>query len=529
MRTSVKSHGWGVACPDPRATSVAEAVLASGGNAVDAALAASAMLCVTMPDQTAPGGDAFWLVRAPDGEVVTIDGTGPNALGTPVPPERDAYADPRDARTVTVPGLVDTWRVARERFGSRGLPELFAPACALAADGFEMPPRLREAIRVHLADGEADAEFARVYGSQLHRETVRQPELAATLDALAADPRILYDGALAGAILACLAARGSHLSDEDLRGYRARFVTAVRHGFGEVELWEAPPPSQGSLVPFALAVREALPSDVEPEVDAHLWIECARAMMAVRDTALGDPASMDRPVEELWSPEIVAAFAAVLSADRRTARSELDVVVSRTVGRPRVGRPLGDTCHLAVVDADGTAVSLVQSVFWDFGSGIVVPGTGVILQNRGYEQRSDPEAVNCARPGRRPMHTLSAALLTDATGGLRGVLGCMGGHAQAQLHLQMLAALGGGADATKIVAAPRWFADPADPELPIRVERGFAHAESLRRLGHDVTVEPAGMDVFGHEQLILVAPDRLDAAADARSLGAAAVGPEPSG
>jgi gamma-glutamyltranspeptidase/glutathione hydrolase len=487
-----------IATPSARASAVGADVLRAGGSAVDAAIAAGALLVVAQPNQCGLGGDAFWLIRPPGADTIALDAAGPapaaadpellRAAGHTAMPERSPW-------TVTVPGLVDGWRAAHERFGRLPLERLLAPAIAAARDGVPVTPTVADALRSVADILAARPESRRLFPPNATR--LVQPELAATLEAVARDPRVFYEGAPAAAMAAAVQAEDGWLAETDLAAFRAAWTTPLATGFAGWTVEEMPPPSQGvaALVGLRLLAAGGLPDTDDDDAWLARGVEAARRLMAVRDAEVADPTAMRRPAAELLADDFLARVPAAPVAHP---------------GPP----PAGDTVHLAVVDGDGLAVSSIQSVFDAFGSGIVAAGTGIVLHDRGESFRLEPGHVGELAPGRRPLHTLAPALAT-AGGRTAIVFGCMGGHAQAQIHLQLLSALARGLDPAAAVAAPRWF---AFGDTVLAEDRDGLPAR-LRALGHPVTpVEPYAQ-VMGHANVVTTAPPA--AAADPRSDGAA--------
>ncbi len=254
----------------------------------------------------------------------------------------------------------------------------------------------------------------------------------------------------------------------------------------------------------------------------HRWIEATKIALVVRDASVTDPAWMRRTAAEVLDPAELARLATLIDDEQPRSRSWLTDRMAPDGTAPQAsGR--GDTAHFAVVDADRMGVSSIQSVFDPFGSGIVVPGTGILLHNRGKGFSLDDEAVNALAPRKRPLHTLAPAMATDR-GVPVAVFGAMGAHAQAQLHLQMLdALLLDGLDPASVTARPRWFVEPNAAEFRLLVESRAPWSGDLRARGHEVVDAAAFDQRMGHEQIVLIDHDRgaLVAASDPRTDGLA--------
>jgi gamma-glutamyltranspeptidase / glutathione hydrolase len=451
------------ATSQPLATRAALKMLEAGGNAADAALAAAAVLCVTEPMGTGLGGDAFALVWR-DGEVAGLDAAGP-APATADPERPPELVGPR---AVTVPGAVGGWGALSERFGRLGLDTCLAPAIDVAERGFAVGARAAGEW-VDPPEGFAPAPRA--------GDTFRQGELAASLRAIAAGgPASLYHGEIAAAIAAA-----SWLEPDDLAAYAPRWVEPLRGGYRGVEVLEMPPPTQGVAALEGLALLERLdPTPANRATAARLALE--DALQYVRDGA---------DVSHLLAPEHL---------ERRLAAAPA-----------HVREPAGGTVYLCVVDSERMAVSFIQSLFMGFGAGVVAPGTGIVLHNRGAGFAVAGEVV----PGARAYHTIIPGLLAR-DGALLGPFGIMGGFIQAQAHLQFVSALvDDGADPQAALDRPRFRVD-GDTLL---VEPGLDAA----------AFAPAGLEVrterdirhFGGGQAVLVAGDALVGGSDSRKDGIA--------
>ena len=422
-----------VCSPLTLASTVGRDVLAEGGNAVDAAIATNLALAVAYPHMCGVGGDLFAMVWA-DGLLAGLHSSGCLPGAAVLPPEG---VPERGIGSATVPGAPAGWCALAERFATRPLRALAAPAIRLAREGVTRAPGLARMTEWFRHVLEADAEAAEIF---LADGPLVQPALADTLAELPA----FYRGPVA-------AGSPHPFTPGDFAAHRAEWVTPARASFAGVEVCEMPPPSRG-----------------------HLALEAIRRLEPLDGLAPSDP--------EFHHRKIRALGAAVRG---------------------------GDTIYLCVVDADGMAVSLSQSLFHAFGSGVVVPGTGVLLHNRGAYHT--PASY---RGGARPIHTLAPAMAL-ADGRPRLVFGTMGGDAQVQIHLQLLARiLVAGESVDDAIAAPRWVFD----RQTLWTEAGLPDLGPLPNLA----VQPMPIaDLAGHAHAILVEPDGLVAAADPRADGIA--------
>jgi gamma-glutamyltranspeptidase / glutathione hydrolase len=448
---------WMVATSQPAATLAGLRALERGGNAADAAIAAAAVLCVAEPMMTGIGSDLFALVWR-DGVAEGLDAAGPAAAGAT--PEVEL----RGPGSVTVPGAVAGWAALAER-GRLGLDACLSDAIDLARRGFAAG---RHCDRMWRAAAVQPLGPAPGRG-----RIVRMPELATTLEAIAErGPDAIYRGEIAARMAAACA-----LEESDLAAMQARPAAPLRISYRGTEVLELPPPTQGVAALEALALLEPTEATPADQVQAvRLALEDAYA--EVRDGA---------DVRHLLAPEHLA---------RRAAHA-----ASATAAVP------GDTVYLCAVDEDRMAVSLIQSLFEAFGSGVLVPGTGIVLHNRG----AGFAVSGAVEPGRRPFHTLIAAMLAR-DGALVGPFGVMGGAMQTQGHVQLVSALvDGGLDPQAALDRPRFRVD--GDVLLLEEGLGDLGVPGLRSVHeHDV-------GRFGAGQAILLEGDALIGGSDSRRDG----------
>lgn len=446
-----------VAAGHPLAAEAGSVVLAAGGNAVDAAIAAQAVICVVMPQAAGLGGDMLALVRTPGG-VAAVGGTG----CSPAEPLA-AYASDGGS-SVTVPGIVDAWSVAHRRFGRLPLAESLAPAIRIAEDGFAVDPSL------HRAAQQQRKRISRYGAEEWDLLTLpvgaewRQPELAALLRAIAErGAPAFYAGAAAEAVSRAARAHGGALSTRDLARHRTAESPPVVVDWGAASLAVQPAPTQGVLLAMAARWVDRHADGVDPHALQHVLVEATEAAFAHRDeSATRGAALLDEPLD-------------------------VDVERARNLGGPRAYL---HTAGVAVADAEGTVVSSLVSVFDDFGSGVFVPELGIVLNNRAGGFTSGPNAPG---PGKRPVHTLAPAILSGPRGEALA-LATPGADGQVQTLLQVLARLRFDAAALgDAIAAPRWRSQ--DGEL--LVESDHPDLEELAERGHRIRLLPAGDDLFG--------------------------------
>jgi gamma-glutamyltranspeptidase/glutathione hydrolase len=498
-----------VVAPHHLATEAGLQMLRAGGHAVDAAIAANAALGVVMPNACGLGGDAFWLIwdtggaPAGPGRQVALNGSGRSPSGADAAHLRREGLEVmpiRGPRSVTVPGAVRSWGDAHRRFGRLSVATLLAPAIELAAGGFPAWAELIDAIEGtggHVRDAlGSDAAFFEVYrpGGRAWRpgELVRLPALAGTLQALAADGfDAFYEGRIGERQARLLADLGAACAPADFRDHTSTWGEPIEtSGVIALELLNI-------LEQFEPSARAFGADGLHDATWAHLAIEAAKLAMADRDAHLTDPAAVDVPVERLLDKAHAMALAALIDPRRAS------------VPRAATNPPGGGTAYLAAVDGDGNAVSLIQSNYLGFGSGVVDPETGVHYQNRGSYFSLDPDHPNVLAPGKRTLHTLMPCMLfRDDHPGPWIVVGSMGGDAQPQIHAQLVShVVDGGLDIGQAVSAPRWSVEPRfhfDPPVTVAIESGFDEGflDQLAGLGHPL-VSVGGFEAgIGHQHAI---------------------------
>ena len=491
----------GIVCTPHRAATQAGArVLREGGNAVDAAIAANAVLCVVYPHMTSIGGDLFALVWPPDAPApLALMGAGPAGSRARIEAVREQGHEvmpPRGALTVTVPGTVVAWGRLLERFGTWGFGGVLEEAAAIARDGWVVTEGLATALSDNFEWLSREAEASRLLPPLKPGMLLRNPELAASLEAVGRHGFLaFYRGAIGEAIVESVRERGGFLELSDLMMMRVvDFVEPVRTSYRHLDVFQCPPPTQGLVTSGMLRRFEAV-----AEADRVPGPGFAREMLRIRDEVyalreryIGDPLFVEVPWEPFLNP----------GADSEG-------------GAPPI--PEGDTINLCVADEAGTVVSLTQSVANAFGSGIYAKGTGVLLQNRGVYFSLEGAHVNRLEPGKRTMHTLIPGLAGHA-GRPYAAFGCMGADGQPQVSAQVfLNLVEGGMDAQAAVAHPRIRVAPGGGE--VWVEADYPGASSLE-LGRPVVLRPPRNSNFGHAQALVVdGPGRWRGGADPRADG----------
>jgi gamma-glutamyltranspeptidase/glutathione hydrolase len=500
-RSAVYGDRVMAATSHPLATLAAVDCLKVGGNAVDAAITAVAVQCVVEPHMTGIGGDCFALVRPPEGGVVALNGSGcaPAALST----ERliDAGLSeigPASVHAVTVPGAVAAWGALLERYGSRSLDDVLRPAVDWAERGFRVLPRVAWDWARSVDTLRRSATAGGIYLPGDHApavgDLVRLPLLAETLRALGRQgARAFYEGELAAQMVAALKAHGGLHEEADFAAQTAEFVAPIRTSYRGVEVYECPPNGQGVAALMMLNVLSGFPPADDPlgRLRFHLQIEASRLVYRDRDALVGDPAQADVPVEALLSVDYAADLRALIDPDGALQKLP-----------PPLSKPHPSTVYLTVVDADGMAVSLINSIFDSFGSGLACPETGVLFHNRGQSFVLDPGHPNALAPGKRPLHTIIPAM-AEQDGRLWASFGVMGGHYQAVGHAHVVTGtVDYGLDPQQALDAPRVFARGDG----VVVERGVpaATVQGLAALGHPVIA--ADKPLGGGQMIRLDAP-----------------------
>jgi gamma-glutamyltranspeptidase/glutathione hydrolase len=487
-----------VSTSQPLAAQAGLSMLAKGGNAVDAAIAAAATLTVVEPTGNGLGSDAFCILW--DGtELHGLNASGGAPAGWT--PERFAGHEAvpfRGWESVTVPGAVGAWAALNQRFGKLDLPTVLAPAVRYAAEGFVVSPVIGALWKIG-ADTLGDQPgFAENFmpGGRAPRagETYRNPAHARTLEMIAeTGGRAFYEGELAERMAGFARAHGAALSEADLAGYEPEWCGTISTGFDAATLHEIPPNGQGIAALMALgmlghtSIRDL---DADDPIALHLQIEAIKLAFADLYAYVADRRYMTGVTPaDLLEPGYLAERAALLDPGRAQTHGP---------GAPKHG----GTVYLSTADASGMMVSFIQSNYAGFGSGVVVPETGISLQNRGAGFTLEPGHPNEVAPGKRPFHTIIPGFLME-NGAPKMSFGVMGGPMQAQGHVQMvLRTQLWGQDVQTAVDAPRWrFVNGAE----VAVEEALPPAtrERLAALGHEITVEaPDSAFGFGGAQLI---------------------------
>ncbi|MFC3125911.1 gamma-glutamyltransferase [Pseudoroseomonas globiformis] len=513
-RSAVLSTQAMAATSMPVATLTALDILRQGGNAMDAAIAACAVLAVVEPQSTGIGGDCFCLYApAGSGEVVALNGSGRAPAGaTPERLRSDGLTAmvSTSAHSVTVPGAISAWEKLNAAHGKLPLSQILLPAIRLAENGHPVHARVASdwsasvgklsrqtaTARHFLKDGKA-------YGVG---DVFAQPALARTLRAIGEKgAKAFYEGEVAADMVATLrAAGGSHTEEDFAKGLSAaEFVKPIQSSWRGMDVFQCPPNGSGLLVLSMLGILggfetpEAGPLSVER---LHRHVEAGRLAYRDRDAFLADPAMAEVPVAHLTSPDYTAALRALID-DGAAMRELPEAGSAEWLPKHR------DTVYLCVVDADGNACSFINSLFESFGSGILAEQSGVMLQNRGFGFRLQEGHPNCIAPNKRPMHTIIPGMVMK-NGRAIMPYGVMGGHFQPMGQTLFLSNhFEFGMDVQAALDFPRLFPYAGK----VQVERGIPTdvLDRLSRLGHECTLidkpHGGGQAIFiDHERGVLI-------------------------
>lgn len=538
-----------VACANYFATQAGLRILMQGGNAIDAAIAANATMTVVYPSTCSAGGDIFMLIwHEKSQRLYALNGSGraPQGMrpeyfatqGMQSIPERGPLA-------INVPGAVDGWFAALDRFGSLPAETVLAPAIEYAQDGVPVTAKLggwlaKAELLLKRWDSSANIFLADKRPAKTG-ELLRQPQLARTYRTLAKEGRdAFYNGPLAQSITDYVQKVGGVLSMEDMRQHHSDWVEPISTSYRGYDVYEFPPNTQGITALEMLNIIEGYDLKAfgyQSSEYLHVLLEAKKLAFEDRDTYVSDPAFVDVPVERLLSKAYAEEQRKRINPQRASA--------SVTSGLEKEG----DTMYLCVADGEGNVVSLIQSLYMGFGSGVVGGDTGVLLHNRGSYFSLDKRHVNYLQPGKRTMHTLTPAMVLR-DGKPYMALGTMGGDAQPQVHIQLLTAmLDFGINPQQAISAPRWRSGRMRLYPPVRhndhipgqrgldeltdrdvaevvlMEKRFSNGAPLllEMLGHRIQLEESWGDGMGHAQAIRINPENhlFEGAADPRCDGLA--------
>ena len=536
-----------VACANYLATQTGLQILTSGGNAIDAAIAANLTMTVVYPSTCSAGGDLFMLIwHAKTQRLYALNGRG-RAPGGMTPElfaaKKMRQIPARGPLSINVPGAIDGWFEALERFGSLPVEQVFAPAIGYAEEGMPVTAKMSgwfknaEPLLKHWSS--SSEVFLRDGRPPQPGEVLRQPKLARSYRMLAHEGRdAFYRGPLGRAACDYVQQCGGVLAMEDLQKHHSDWVEPISTNYRGYDVCEFPPNTQGIAALEMLNIIEGYDLKAMgyqmPET-LHVLLEAKKLAFADRDRYVSDPAFVDVPVERLLDKGYAAQQRARIRLDRATP-----------CFAPGLEKE-GDTMYLCTADREGNVVSLIQSLYNGFGSGIVGGETGMLLHNRGSYFSLDPRHVNYLQPHKRTMHTLTPAMVLH-DGAPYVALGAMGGDGQPQTHVQLVTdIIDFGLDVQQAVTAPRWRSGRFETRNPrqgeihgqrtldeqyeqlisemVILERRFpgGTALALDLLGHRVRVDGPWEDGMGHAQAIAINPQThvFEGAADPRCDGLA--------
>jgi gamma-glutamyltranspeptidase / glutathione hydrolase len=518
-RPEVQGATAAVVADHPLAAAAGAEVLRRGGNAVDAAVTMAAVLAVVRPHMNGVGGDAFMLIREErSGRIHALNGSGRSGeAATPAALRARGHAHMPETgiHSVTVPGAVQAWSDALRRHGTISLAQALAPAIEYAASGFPVSEKLAADIAANRSRLEGDRHMTAVFlpggAPPVPGTLLRQPELARTLQLIAQQgAEAFYTGEIAVRIQWLMTAENGLIGMPDLARHSSTWQQPISTSYADFRVVAFPPNTQGValLMQMNMAALFDLRAFGHNQAEyIHTLAEVKKLAFAERDAHVTDPAFVDVPLDRMLSSgraqELVAGWSA----------GGLNASPPRTGGYTGHGASSGDgdTVFLGVVDAQGNAVSLIQSLYSAFGSGRMVPGTGIVLHNRGASFSLDPAHVNVVAPRKRTYHTLSPALALRADGSLFMVLGTPGADGQTQTQLQVFNNIVlFGMTPQQAVEAPRWR---SWPDGVLQVEEGIDGTvrDRLGQLGHRLRVQPGMSSELGGAQLILVLPSGVRA------------------
>lgn len=504
-RPNVYSRRGGVASRQPLAASAGLELLSKGGTAVDAAIAASAVLAVIEPGDSHLGGDLFAIYHSSkERETIAINGSG-EAPHTALPSEFSTGIPLHGYKSATVPGLVSGWFALHQRWGRRSMEEILAPAIRFAHEGFPATPGLIRRINHHIKNFPETKVFdvMQLPINLAVGDLIRLPDLAWSLEEIATHGRdAFYLGAIAERIVK---ATSGWFSLEDLGQHHTRLLAPITARYRDQIIHAQPPPSQGMILATELLLADRVDLASMDEIERiHFLVEAKKIGFADRYQTLGDS---EKTMEEV---------ARVLSREHISKRfEEIDMDAARRESPDFVEG--SDTTYLLAADEEGNAISWIQSVFHGFGASFAVEGTGILLNNRLTGFSLDPESPNFIAPGKRPAHTLNAFIVTHSDGSLHLVSGTPGANIQVQTNAQIISnVIDLRMSAQEAVEAPRWQHLVAPGESAgvegysgqLQLESRFDQEtiEGLRVKGHDVSA----ISPFGHGsavQLLRVLPN----------------------
>lgn len=506
MRPDVTGATGAVVADHPLAAAAGVDVLRRGGNAMDAAITMAAVLAVVRPHMNGVGGDAFLLYRdARSGRVYALNGSGrAGRLAQPQVFRERGLSEVPDTGvlSVTIPGAVRAWSDALRRFGTFGMAAVLEPAIRYAEEGFPVSPKLAADIEAERAQLMRDEHMREVFLERDRAPNIgtllRQRDLARTLRTIAEEGAdVLYAGPLAQRLANFAVTEGALFTLEDLAAHSSTWQEPIVTSYHDLKVVALPPNSQGLALLMQLNAAQLLDVRARKHNTAdyiHTLVEVKKRVFALRDRHVSDPALTEIPLDRLLSGDQA----------REIARSVQSSVMDRSAAPVREGN--GDTVFLCVVDRHGNAVALIQSLYGSFGSGRMVPGTGMVLHNRGALFSLDPAHVNVIAPGKRTYHTLAPGMVLRGDHTLMMAFGTPGSDGQTQTMMQVLNNIYlFGMTPQQAVDAPR-YRSYAGGTLLLDAGIDAAVRDELARRGHQVRIQATPSAELGGAQVILVLP-----------------------
>jgi gamma-glutamyltranspeptidase len=521
-RPVVMGTRWMITSGHPLASQAGAAILERGGNAVDAAIAANAVLGVVRPHMCGIGGDAFMVLYvAKEKTTRVLNGSGRSPYGA----SRDFFAKKgmkkvpdKGILTATVPGAVHAWLTALDAYGTMALKDLLSQAIHYAERGFPVYKELSQVIQNESALLKGCPDSARIFfkngKAPKPGELLVQQDLAESLKKVAEGGwEAFYTGDIGRALIQFSHESGGLFTEKDLEGHRSSWVEPLETVYRGHRIFVVPPNSQGIALLMQLNMIENFDLDKLGHNTAdyvHLCVETKKVAFADRDRYVCDPDFRSIPVRDMISKNY--AKKQVSRIDLKTAAVTIPPTDFSSTGE--------DTIYLAVVDPEGNAVSMIQSLYEAFGSGTIVRGTGIMLHNRGKDFSLDPNHPNYIEPHKRPYHTLSPCMVFKGDTPAM-VLGTPGADGQTQTLLQVIANLiNFGADIQEAIESPRWRSNPGN-HLHIEGRFPASVVDGLKAKGHHVDVLPGWSSICGGAQGIVIDRDHgvLMGGADPRRQG----------
>lgn len=529
-RPAVHGRRGAVTSPNYLATQAGEQIIRNGGHAVEGAIAANAVLCVVYPHMAGLGGDLFALVKdAKEDEVKALNGSGRASENATIDffKNKNYESIPQEGplSANTVPGAVAGWEELHKAYGKLEWNVLFEDAIYYAEEGFPVTEKFADFIAAKKEKIEKDKRSSAVFlpGGQpvSAQHILKQPELAETFRKIAEQgASVFYEGEVGRKMIASLQEAGGFLTEADLNMHTTEWEAPISTIYRkDYEVFELKPNTQGVATLMMLNILDRYSvkqiGDNTPDY-YHLMAEAAKITFAYRDEWVSDPAKENIPLESLLSEEHTQKMLDNLKTEEAYSTSKLSNLPPLKTNR--------DTTYMAVTDAEGNAVSLIQSIYHEFGSGFMAEG-GFMLQNRGSSFSLDTNDINKLQPGKKTFHTIIPAMVMK-NGELFLLMGTMGGEGQPQTQCAMLTRMiDFGYDVQQAIEAPRWLYGRTwgEESSTLKFEKRVPDVvvREISKLGHEVELTDAYSQTMGHAQAIRIEGDLFEAGADPRGDGIA--------